>query len=84
MICVVKAGPRLLNEVECKELMKLMNFSLRRIEELKPYLQFESDLYHFLIKLSEEYRIKIKDHLIQYQKVLIQHKIFALKKMEKG
>ena len=42
-----EAGPRLLNEVECKELMKLMNFSLRRIEELKPYLQFESDLYHF-------------------------------------
>ena len=76
--------PRLLTESECKDLTKMMNFSLRRIEELKPYLQTGSELYSFLTKLSEEYKTKIKDHLLQYQRVLLQHIIFALKKQDKG
>ena len=34
--------------------------------------------------MCDEYKTKMKNKLVQYQMVLIQHTIFALKKIEKG
>ena len=54
------------------------------MENIRPYLTPDSVLENYLSKLREEYKTKLKNHLIQYQKVLIQHTIFALKKIEPG
>ena len=51
---------------------------------MRPYFNPDSEVLTFLTKLCEDYRTKIKAHLLQYQKVLIQHTIFALRKIEKG
>jgi len=76
--------PRLLTEQECKELTRMMNFIMRRIDEIRPYLTLDSVLSEYLTKLCEEFKMKIKNRLLQYQEVLIQHTIFALKKIDKG
>ena len=54
------------------------------MENIRPYLTSDSVLENYFSKLKEEYKTKLKNHLIQYQKVLIQHTIFALKKIEQG
>ena len=76
--------PRLLTESECKDLTRQMNFTMRRVEEIKPYLVPESDLTEYINKICADYNQQIKNRLRQYQNVMIQHIIFALEKLERG
>ena len=57
---------------------------LKEHELFRPYLTQDSVLSEYLTKLCEEYKAKIKNKLLQYQEVLIQHTVFALKKIDKG
>ena len=57
---------------------------LKEHKLFRPYLTSDSVLSEYLTKLCEEYKVKIKNRLLQYQEVLIQHTIFALKKIDKG
>ena len=41
------------------------------MENIRPYLTSDSVLENYFSKLKEEYKTKLKNHLIQYQKVLI-------------
>ena len=57
---------------------------LKEHKLFRPYLTSDSVLSEYLTKLCEEFKMKIKNRLLQYQEVLIQHTIFALKKIDKG
>ena len=76
--------PRLLTEGECKDLIRQMNFTMRRVEEIRPYLVPGSELTLGINEICAEYREKIPDRLKQYQMVMIQHVVFALKKLDRG
>ena len=76
--------PRLLTESECKDLTRQMNFTMRRVEEIRQYLTANSELTQYINKVCEEYKEKIRGRLKQYQEVLIQHTVFALKKLDRG
>ena len=76
--------PRLLTEGECKDLTRQMNFTMRRVEEIRPYLPADSELTQYINKVCEDYKEKIRGRLKQYQDVMIQHTIFALKKLDRG
>ena len=76
--------PRLLTESECKDLTRQMNFTMRRVEEIRPYLTANSQLTQYINQTCDEYREKIRGRLKPYQDVMIQHTIFALKKLDRG
>ena len=76
--------PRLLTESECKDLTRQINFTMRRVEEIRQYLRANSELTQYINKVCEEYKEKIRGRLKQYQEVLIQHTIFALRKLDRG
>ena len=75
---------RLLTESECKDLIRQMNFTMRRVEEIRPYLVPESVLTEYINRTCADYNEQIKVRLVQYQNVMIQHIIFALRKLERG
>ena len=76
--------PRLLTESECKDLIRQMNFTMRRVEEIREYLTADSELTKYINKVCEDYKEKIRGRLKPYQEVMIQHTIFALNKLDRG
>ena len=76
--------PRLLTESECKDLTRQMNFTMRRVEEIREYLPADSELTKYINKVCEDYKEKIRGRLKPYQEVMIQHTIFALNKLDRG
>ena len=76
--------PRLLTESECKDLTRQMNFTMRRVEEIREYLIADSELTKYINKVCEDYKEKIRGRLKPYQEVMIQHTIFALNKLDRG
>ena len=61
-----------------------MNFTMRRVEEIREYFPVDSELAKYINKVCEDYKEKIRGRLKQYQEVMIQHTIFALNKLDRG
>ena len=54
---------RLLTESECKDLVRQMNFTMRRVEEIRPYLVPGSVLTQYINEICADYTDKIKSRL---------------------